>query len=118
MSPWVYDPHSGGVPIPPKVQEETRARILAAARNLGLKSVFRLEVRFKGPFCYIDAHEPDSPVPTHLCRLRYLPGREPKAWSLAFYTYSHEKYEPCLFPSGEELGTPEQGLEVGSFYLT
>ena len=29
--PWVYDPHSGGVKIPPAVQERTRQRILAYA---------------------------------------------------------------------------------------
>ena len=118
MSPWVRDVHSGGTPIPTTVQEETRSRILAAAEKLGLSSKFRLEIRCKGSFCYIDAYETGSSILTHLCRLRYFSGREPKPWSLAFYTYSHEKYEPCVFPSGEELGTPEEGLEVGSVYLS
>ena len=118
MSPWVWDPHAGGTPISATVQEETRARIVAAAQRRGLKSVFRLEIRFKGSFCYIDAYEPDSPLPTHLCRLRYFCARGPKAWSLAFYTYSNENYEPCVFPSGEEFGTPEEGFEVGSMYLS
>jgi hypothetical protein len=38
-------------------------------------------------------------------------------WSLAFYTYSKEEYEPCIFPSGAFFGTPEEGLEIGGIYL-
>ncbi|HEY3351715.1 MAG TPA: hypothetical protein VGQ83_00575 [Polyangia bacterium] len=53
MRGWVYDPHGGGVKIPPPVQE----------------------------------------------------------------TYSHEKYEPTFFASGELVGTPEEGLDVGAVYL-
>jgi len=36
---------------------------------------------------------------------------------LAFYTYSHEKYEESVFASGSFLGTPEEGLEIGAIYL-
>jgi hypothetical protein len=53
-------------------------------------------------------------VPVHLCRLRYF---DEDRWSVAFYTYSHEKYEPCVFDTGEFLGSPEQGFDVGSVYL-
>jgi hypothetical protein len=35
-----------------------------------------------------------------------------------FFTYSHMKYEPCVLMSGEWLGTPEDGLEIGAVYLT
>ena len=52
--------------------------------------------------------------PVHLCRLRYF---DEDRWCLAFYTYSNEKYEPSLFDTGEFLGTPEQGLDVGAVYL-
>ena len=62
---------------------------------------------------YIDAQEPDSPEPMHLCRLRYT-GRD---WTLAFYTYSHEKYERCVFMSGSLLGTPEEAMDIGAIYL-
>ena len=51
----------------------------------------------------------------HLCRLRYFAGHQ--RWSVAFYTYSHERYEPTMFPSGEPFGTPEEGFEVGAIYL-
>ncbi|MEK6755121.1 MAG: hypothetical protein AABZ02_03110 [Bacteroidota bacterium] len=118
MSPWVFDPHSGGTPVPEKVREETRARILAATQRRELKNISRVEVRFQGVFCYLDAYEKGSAVPTHLCRLRYSSGRNPDSWSAAFYSYAHERYEPCVFPSGKWLGTPEDGLEVGAVYLS
>lgn len=54
-------------------------------------------------------------VPTHLCRLRYFSLDD--RWSLAFYSYSQEKYEPAVFPSGEFQGTPEEALEASSAFL-
>jgi len=136
MAPWVFDPHSGGTKIPESLKEQTKRRILAHAEKRYAGRYTRLDVRFKGPLCYIDAFkEPDAPkklwpgaretpeqfverlrnTPTHLCRLRHL-GRD--RWSVAFYTYSHERYEPTFFGSGEMIGTPEQGLDVGAVYLT
>src|SRR5256885_744300 len=106
--PWVFDPQSGGVKIPPAVQERTRRRILAYAEKHYKGKYTRIDVRFRGPLCYIDAYqEPDVPpgrppkvfgetrrqmierlrdTPTHLCRLRYF-GKDDE-WSLAFFTYS------------------------------
>ena len=116
---WVYDPHCGGQKIPPLLQAETRERILKHAAEIVPDKASQLRVSFRGHFCYIDADEPDHPIPLHMCRLRYLGRfREPKAWSLAFYTYSHEKYEPSVFGSGEFEGTPEEALEIGAVYLT
>ena len=37
---------------------------------------------------------------------------------MAFFTYSHERYEPCFFPSGKQFGTPEEAFDVGAVYLT
>ena len=54
-------------------------------------------------------------TPTHLCRLRYF-GKEDE-WSLAFFTYSNEKYSPCVFRSGSWFGTPEEAFEIGATYL-
>ncbi len=118
MSPWYYNPHTGGTPISPKVQEETRAKILALAKKNQFKNILRLEIRFKGSLCYIYAFEKDYPeVPTHICRLRYFDLMN--HWSLAFYTYSHEKYEPCLFVTGKETGTLEEAWQtVCSAYLS
>ena len=134
---WTRSPHSGGSRIPPAVQVQTRQRILAHAAAHYAGSFTRIEVRFRGAFCYIDAYrEPDPPTkdllgtrgetkaqyyerlrnaPIHLCRLRYFAARQ--RWSAAFYTYSHERYEPALFPSGDVLGTPEEGFDLGAVYL-
>ena len=111
-----FDPQSGGTPIPNNVREETRARILRYAELEGLHKGHKIDVRFKSQFCYIDAVEEVDSVVTHLCRMRYSGGT--KSWSLAFYTYSNEKYEPCMFASGEWFGTPEEALKIGSVYLT
>jgi hypothetical protein len=111
---WIHNPHAGGSSIPLHVQEETRKRILAHAKKIGF--IKTLDIRFKFQFCYIDALENGDANPTHLCRLRYFVAR--KEWSLAFYTYSNEKYVPCAFPSGEICGTPEEALEIGMVYVT
>lgn len=135
--PWVYDPQSGGVKIPKNVQDRTRKRICAYAEKHYSGKYLRLDVRFRGQFCYIDAYvEPDVPpgwpppdhpesraefieglrnTPTHLCRLRYFGNQE--RWSLSFYTYSHRRYEPCVFEDGGWLGTPEESFEIGAVYL-
>jgi hypothetical protein len=116
MRGWYFDPHSGGTSIPNKVREETRARILRYSEQQGLLKRHKIEVRFNGHFCYIDALEDGEKIVTHLCRLRYSGGI--KNWSLAFYTYSNEKYVPCVFESGDWFGTPEEALKISAMYLT
>ncbi|HKI30255.1 MAG TPA: hypothetical protein VKA46_00085 [Gemmataceae bacterium] len=135
--PWVYDPHSGGVKIPPAVRQRTEQRIRAYAEQHYAGTFTRLDVRFRGPLCYIDAYtEPVVPppkvlrtmgetreqflerlrnVPLHLCRIRFF-GKEDR-WSMAFYTYSQEKYESCVFDTGDDHGTPEQAFETAAVYL-
>ena len=134
---WVLSPHTGGSPIPNATQVETRRRIQDHAERCYSDRLLRLGVRFRGCFCYIDAFcEPNPPTgselrtlgmtrdeymergrstPIHLCRLRYFGGFD--RWSVAFFTYSHERYEPCVFPNGDTFGTPEQGFDVGAVYL-
>lgn len=123
--------------IPQAIRQRTEQRIsdYAASRYAG--KFTRLGIRFRGALCYIDAYtEPEAPsrgllralgetrqeyldrvreVPLHLCRLRYF-GNE-AAWSMAFFTYSNERYEPCTFPNGSFYGTPEGAFEVGAAYL-
>jgi hypothetical protein len=36
---------------------------------------------------------------------------------MAFYTYSHEKYEPCVFDTGSFHGTPEEAFDTAAVYL-
>jgi hypothetical protein len=96
----------------------------------------RLEIRFRGQFCYIDAYiEPDLPddwppedwpetreetverlreTPTHLCRLRSFGDDK---WSFAFYAYSSEKYELSVFPDGTFFGKPEDAFAASAMYL-
>lgn len=135
---WVYDPQSGGMSIPKTIQPIIRQRILYHAEKHYADRCNRIDVRFRGKFCYIDAYtEPSVPldynpelfggksreeriaylreVPTHLCRLRYFGDKE--NWSMAFYTYSNMKYEPCIFDNGSWHGTPEEALDTSSVYL-
>jgi hypothetical protein len=134
---WVKDPHSGGVKIPDAVRKRVEQRIQAHATAHYAGKFNRIEVRFRGALCYIDAYiQPSEPSPgllkitgetreqyferqhryaTHLCRLRYFSNEE--SWSLAFYTYSNERYEPCMFANGTFYGTPEEAFEVGAVYL-
>ena len=135
---WVYDPHSGGVNIPDRIKQRIRQRILDHAESHYSGKFNRIDVRFRGKFCYIDAYlEPFVPVddydpdlfgksreerieflrniPTHLCRLRYF--GDDDRWSLAFYTYSHNKYEPCVFNDGNWEGTVEEAFDTSSVYL-
>jgi hypothetical protein len=135
---WVRDPHSGGVKIPDAVRRRVEQRIKAYANAHYAGKFNRIDVRFRGALCYIDAYlEPAEPgekllelsgesreqyfdrlrnYPTHLCRLRYFGNEE--SWSLAFYTYSHERYEPSMFNNGSFFGTPEEAFDIGSLYLS
>jgi hypothetical protein len=132
---WVFDPDRGGVRIPETVQRRTAERIRDFAEHHFAGQYTTLDIRFRGQFCYIDAYReaeplgpnwppPDWPetrdehlerlrtTPVCLCRLRYF-GDE-KRWGFAFYTYSHERYELSIFPSGELLGPPEEAFQVSA----
>ena len=133
---WVYSPHTGGKKIPPAVRERIQQRILNYANKHHADKFTRIDVRFHGALCYIDAYtEPflrkgSSPptgetreqwiermrsIPTHLCRLRYF-GDENR-WTLAWYTYAHEKYEPGFLMNGEDHCTPEEAFEASMEFL-
>jgi hypothetical protein len=123
--------------IPATVQASTRKRIEEhAAKNFAGRYA-RLDIRFRGRFCYVDAFkEPDvkhdappswfegtaeqwwqqmRDTPLHLIRLTYTGDVE--KWELAFFTYSNEKYSECVFPDGQFEGVPEQGFDIGATYL-
>jgi hypothetical protein len=132
-----FNPGAGGKKIPEYKHEVIRDRIVKYAEENYSGKFERIDVRFRGKHCYIDAYiEPDDPgadpvpftgesrdeymerlrsIPTHLCRLLYVGDDE--AWGLAFYTYSNEKYEVSMYPNGSFEGTPEEAFEVGAMYL-
>ena len=109
------------------MRQRTERRIRAYAEAHYGGKFTRLDIRFRGALCYIDAYtEPEAPsrrllralgetrqqylqrlrnVPLHLCRLHYLGDEE--GWSMAFYTYNNERYEPCTFRNGTFCGTAE-----------
>ncbi len=134
---WVRDPHSGGKKIPENIKDRVRKRILAYAEKNYSGRYNKIGLRFRSQFCYIDAYiEPVVPedydanlfggksreeriehlrgVPFYLCRMRYF-GNEDR-WSMAYYSYAHMKYEPCLFDNGTFFGTPEEAFNDSAIY--
>ncbi len=133
---WAFDPHTGGKPVPAATQNAIRQRILDHAQKLYAGRFIRIDVRFRGALCYVDAYQEPRPgsegvaaltgetpaefaervrnTPVHLVRLRHF---DLNRWSLAFYTYSNERYEPCFYPSGDAFGTVEQAFDIGAVYL-
>lgn len=132
---WVHDPNSGGVKIPDAVKRRTEDRIRQCAQANFADRYTKLEIRFRGQFCYIDAYTEPMPMgpnwppsdcpetreeymermrnmPTHLCRLRYFGDEE--RWGFAFYAYSSERYELSVFPTGEFYGTSEDAFETSA----
>jgi hypothetical protein len=90
-----------------------------------------ISVRFKAQFCYVNGTlEPVAPPPAldtigdsgelrgstgnepmPLCRLRFFgPGR----WSIAIYSYAHDRYDPSVFGDGEFFGLAVDGFELAA----
>jgi hypothetical protein len=132
----VHKSKSGGKGIPPAVQARTERRIQEYVDKHYSGKFTRIEVRFRGLQCYMDAYtEPDLPqgmdpppgetheqwmerlrnLPTHLCRIGYL-GNEDRR-SFAYYTYAHEKYERSVLITGEFEGTPEEAFGTSTQFL-
>lgn len=133
---WVFNPQAGGRPIPVWMRDVIRQRILDHAQKCCAGKFIRIDVRFRGAMCYIDAYQEPDPAsrrwaetlgesaaefdqrirntPVHMVRLRYFADDR---WSCAFYTYSHERYEPCIYPHGDWFGTVEQAFDIGAVYL-
>jgi len=136
---WVFDPDSGGKKVPEAVRRRTEARLCQYAADQFAGRYTRLEIRFRGQFCYVDAYTEPEPLtpgwppadwpesreeylqrlrntPVHLCRLRYF--GDDDRWGFGFYSYANERYELSVFPTGEFLGLPEGALQAsGQMYL-
>ena len=111
--PWVRDKRSTDK-IAPEDYETIRKRINAYAAMQPWGSRHQLQFRFRGQFCYVDNLEPDGST-APLCRLRYCGDN---LWSAGFYTYSQERYEPCILPQGSFEGSLEEAFSVCEMYLT
>ncbi len=136
---WVYNVHRGGKTIPELLRRETERRIGAFAAEHYAGRYRELRARFHGQFFYVDALVDPDPLPAgsagpggetpeeyharlastpvHLCRLRF--NGDPERWSFAFYSYASDRYEPSVFPSGDDRGTPEEAFDTSAAaYLT
>lgn len=134
----VFDPQSGGIKIPNEIKPLIRDRILAYAQKQYSGKYNRIDVRFRGNFCYIDAYtEPNVSLdynpelfggksreeriaelrecPFHLCRIRYFGDID--KWTMAYYSYGQMSYEPCYFDNGTWHGTPEEAFDSSAMYL-
>ncbi len=134
---WVLDPDSGGTKISERLKVELKKSIESLAEKHFKGKYERLDIRFRGQFCYIGTlEEPQIPddyppsnwgmtreeylerlrnTPRPLCRLRYF--RDDR-WSFGFYTYSNEKYELCLFNTGGFFGKAEDAfIQAARVYL-
>ena len=60
---WVFAPDSGGKRIPEPVKLRTQQRIHRYAEEHFAGRYTRLDVRFRGQFCYIDAYTEPGPFP-------------------------------------------------------
>ena len=132
---WVFDPGRGGVSIPDTIKRRVEQRLRRYAEEHFAGRYTRLDIRFRGQFCYIDAYTEPEPLgpswppadwpetreeyqerlrntPVHLCRLRYF-GRE-EEWGFAFYAYSDEEYKLSVFSSGEFFGQPEEAFSLSA----
>ncbi len=115
---WVFSPNSGGKKIPDLVRIDVEKQINDVAEQQ-LKGTFvRLDLSFKGQFCYIDAFtEPavdenwDEEIfqetreehverlrnSLHLCRLRHF---DKDKWGFAYYRMRYLPTVICpIFPS-------------------
>jgi hypothetical protein len=115
MAPWVYNPHSGGSKILKQqhVQICKQAEAFACIRPWYPKH--QLKLRFKNQFCYVDTIEEGDDRLFPLCRLRNFGSNG--TWSLALFTYSNERYEPCAFYGGKCEGTLEAALELCETFI-
>lgn len=75
-----------------------------------------VKVRFRGRYAYVDALEYGEDAPMHLCRLAYLGRRD--AWGFGMYTYSGDRYQSTILPSGFFEGSPEECFDgAADLYL-
>lgn len=96
------------MPTPPASTKSSLGQRLNARARERWPALTRVQVRFRGPFAYIDGVLPDGDT-LSLCRLRY--GGSASRWGFAIYRASHEDYQENFLPSGYSAGSPEEALD-------
>lgn len=112
---WVYDPQSGGTKISENNKWMFRQQAENFSKTRAWSSEYALVLRFKNQFCYLDGLKKGETKAFPIGRLRYF---RDNVWSLAFYTYSNESYQACVFASGKWEGTLEEGIAVCEVHLS
>jgi hypothetical protein len=54
---WMFNPHAGGKKILPATQDAVRNRILAHAEKKYKGKYSRIDIKFRGALCYMDAYQ-------------------------------------------------------------
>lgn len=90
-------------------------RLTAHARRW--PQITEIKVRWRAGYAYIDAVvDGDDEGDLQLCRLKDTGHSE--MWGFALFTYSNERYEDNILPTGRPFGTPEDALDcAASLYL-
>ncbi len=86
-------------------------RLAAHARRW--PQITEIKVRYRAGYAYIDAvvdGEDDGDL--QLCRLKDT--GHPEMWGFALFTYSSERYEDNILPTGLPFGTPEAALDCAA----
>ena len=108
MKKWVYAPHGGSAKLSQQTKETAVQQIESYEKTRPWFPGIRLTARWRSQFCYVDTVENvgGEVRSMPLCRLKYEGGE----WSLALFTYSNDRYEPCYLSHGKLSGTIEQAL--------
>ena len=93
------------------------AKVAALQQRLTLHArrwpqITEIKVRYRAGYAYIDAAVDDEDGDLQLCRLKDT--GHPEMWGFALFTYSNERYEPNILPTGLPFGTPEDAFDCAA----
>jgi len=74
--------------------------------------ITEIKVRYRAEYAYVDAVLAGEDGEVHLCRLKDT--GHPEMWGFALFTYSNERYEDNILPTGRPFGTPEDALDCAA----
>lgn len=100
----------------PAIPESTLAQRLRAHARAHWPQLSSVNLRYHGPFAYIDATLADGQI-LPLMRLRY--GGSAARWGFAIYQASKDGYQDSVLPTGIFAGSPQDALDCAcNLYLT